>query len=185
MARMSIVDCKPLLFDQVGALEHFIPEKKSTTWTHVRNKFKFISEKSIMTTFKSFEKYKTPGPDGIRPVMLQNLGAVTIKKVEKIFKIAMELGHVPLPWKMSGITFIKKPGKKDRSNVRSYRPITLSPFLFKSLEKLMIQKLNTGHLRNNPLHPMQHAFRKGYSCDSALLDAVDFIESGIKRKTMF
>lgn len=114
--------------------------------------------------------------------MLQNMGDNLINRVSAIMKAALELSHIPLAWKMSGISFIKKPGRRDRSNPRSYRPITLSPFLLKTLEKQMINKLNKGHLKFKPLHPMQHAFRKNYSCDSALLDALDFIESGVNRK---
>lgn len=97
-------------------------------------------------------------------------------------KMTLELSHTPLPLRMSGMTFIKKPHKANRGDSRTYRPITLGPVLLKCLEKLMLNKLNEGHFRNKPLRPMQHAFYKGYSCDLALVEALDYIKSGIKQK---
>lgn len=162
-------------------IKEYTPPVHKTTWEHVEKKFKFAGKKEVQIAFKSFEQFKTPGPDGIRPIMLQKLDEKFIERIEVIYKISLELSHIPLPWRVSGLKFLKKGGKRNWSSPRSYRPVALGSFLLKTLEKLMLNKLNSSTLKFNPLHKMQHAFRKGYSCDSALLSALDIIESGTKR----
>ena len=51
------------------------------------------------------------------------------------------------------------------------------PFLFKSLERLILWRLEETVLQEFAIHKNQHAFRKGRSTESALSDTVDIIES--------
>ena len=78
---------------------------------------------------------------------------------------------------------IPKPGKKDYHMPRAFRPISLMCFCLKGLEKLVGWEVE-GTM--STLHHNQHAFRKGYSTDSALSSTVSEIEKGIlnKRFTM-
>ena len=54
-------------------------------------------------------------------------------------------------------------------------------FIFKGMEKLMQWHLEETVLNTSPLHPQQHAFRRGYSTDTALTRAVSQIESCVLR----
>ena len=71
---------------------------------------------------------------------------------------------------------------KNNNDTRGWRPITLSSFLIKGLERIILWKITSTTLRKNPLSKYQHAFRANYSCDSAISDTVDLLERELLRK---
>ena len=77
-------------------------------------------------------------------------------------------GVVPDDWAEGQMIFIPKPGKKDYTQPRAYRPITLTPFLFKAMERVNLWEIQRTHLTSKPLHKNQFAFTPGKSCDNAL-----------------
>jgi hypothetical protein len=112
----------------------------------------------IKQVFSSFHKYKAPGPDEIKPIVLQHLPPPAIYYIKHIYTACLNLGYTPSHWSNSKALFLPKPGKPDYQDPRAYRPISLTPFLFKSLEKLMLWQANETWLKENPLHDNQHAF---------------------------
>jgi hypothetical protein len=142
----------------------------------------FINDKVIKRSIDSFQPYKSPGPDGVPPIMLQNLGPIALTRLTAIYVASIKLRYVPVRWKLSKVIFIPKPGKKSYNEVRAFRPISLMSFLFKTLEKAVKWEIDRTALQEQPLHPTQHGFRKGFSCDSALSTVVDVIESSLYRK---
>jgi hypothetical protein len=56
------------------------------------------------------------------------------------------------------VTFILKPGKLDYTEAKVYRPISLSSFLLKTMEKLVDRHVWDSALRIRPLHRNQHAY---------------------------
>jgi hypothetical protein len=74
------------------------------------------------------------------------------------------------------VVFIRKPVKWDPTDPRTYRPISLSSFLFKIQEQMVGWEIEDTSLKEYPMHKRQHAFRKGHSCDDALTGRVNTIE---------
>ena len=76
--------------------------------------------------------------------------------------------------------FIPKPGKEDYSPPKSYRPITLSSFVLKGSERIMLwylrEKLITKALES------QHAYTRGLLNESALSEVLDYVESSFYRR---
>jgi hypothetical protein len=60
------------------------------------------------------------------------------------------------------VVFIPKPGKP-LSQAKSLRPISLMPFIHKTLEKLLHRHIRHGVLVEKPLHQNQFASRAGRS----------------------
>jgi hypothetical protein len=58
----------------------------------------------------------------------------------------------------------------------TFRPISLMPFLFKALDRLVKWHIEQ---HGETFHPDQHAFRKGHCTENALSHMVDAIESSI------
>ena len=87
---------------------------------------------------RAFESYKAPGPDGFRPIVLKNLNEDTIKFVTVLYKLSIRRRYIPKQWRKMNVVFIPKPGKDDYSLPKSYRPITLSCFIFKGLERVIL-----------------------------------------------
>jgi hypothetical protein len=82
-------------------------------------------------------------PDPARQALLQ------------IYNAVIELEYTPLLWRGSDIIFLPKPGKKDYADRRAFRPISLMPFLFKALERLVKWHVEA---HADTFHPDQHAF---------------------------
>ena len=81
---------------------------------------------------------------------------------------------MPKIWRATRVVFIPKPGKEDYCAAKSYRPISLTSFLMKALEKMMEVVL-----KQHPIHKDQHAYRKGRSTDTALHAVVSRIEKSL------
>jgi ribonuclease HI len=126
----------------------------------------FITESKIREAFASFGPYKSPGPDGLYPVVLQNLPAPYITAIRDIYRVIISTGYTPSPLRRSRVVFIPKPGK-NKSECKGWRPISLSSFVLKGLERIILWYIlyfNEGSL------PHQHAYQRGKGCDTALLE---------------
>ena len=90
---------------------------------------------------------------------------------------SLRLGYTPSGWGDSKVLFIPKVGKKDYAELRSFIPISLTSFMLKTMEKLILWNLEANVFQTNPLHKEQHGFWRGYSMESALSASVNDIES--------
>jgi hypothetical protein len=151
------------------------------TWVRSLQKDKQILSIEWLTTsqireiFEDFGADKAAGPDGLKPGILQKLPNEALDKLKDIYTACIRLGYTPEKWRTSRTIFIPKPDKDDYTKVRSFRPISLTSFLFKGLEKAVLKRIENSLV----LHNNQHAFRQGRSTDSALSKTVDTIEKAI------
>jgi ribonuclease HI len=139
----------------------------------------WITDSLVQQAFHSFGKEKAAGPDEYKPILLQNLPNTVISKLSTLYTACITLGYTPSKWRTSRTIYIHKPGKTNYQETRSFRPISLTSFLFKTLEKLMLWEAEQTCLIEFPMHKNQHAFRKNHSCDVALSKAVGYIEKSI------
>jgi len=85
-----------------------------------------------------------------------------------------------MAWRKATVTFILKPGKPSYTEAKAYRPICLSSFLLKTLERLIDRHIRDDVLGRNPLHINQHAYQSGKSTDTALNSVVSTIEKALQ-----
>src|SRR6266516_6868258 len=71
--------------------------------------------------------------------------------------------------------------KGDRSAVENYRPVSLTVFHGKVLEKIIKNNIEKFLMENNLIKKSQHGFMKGGSCLSNLLISNDSIVSMMDR----
>lgn len=138
-----------------------------------------FSRPKIEWAIRSFQPYKSPGPDGIYPVLLQKGEKHVLTPLGRLFRASLATGYIPSAWKPSRVTFIPKPGRTDHSSAKDYRPISLTSFLLKIMERLVGMYISQEALSTYPLHVNQHAYRAGKSCESALHSLVNRIERGL------
>ena len=81
--------------------------------------------------------------------------------------------EIPKEWKMANISPIFKKG--DKSNVENYRPVSLTAFYGKVLEKIIKQNIEKFLMDTKFVKNSQHGFMKGGSCLSNLLICQDSI----------
>ena len=68
----------------------------------------------------SFELYKSPGVDGIYPVLLQKGLGLLLEPLTKIFRACLAIGFVPGAWKTAKVVFIPKVGRVGHSTPKDY-----------------------------------------------------------------
>jgi hypothetical protein len=106
----------------------------------------------------SFGPLKASGPDDIKPIVLQMLEIGMIKKITQLYKLIIKSGYTPRKMREMTVIFLPKIGKSDYSEPKAYRPITLSSFLLKALERVIqwciLERYITKPLAN------QHAYTK-------------------------
>lgn len=141
-----------------------------------------ITPKKVVWAVKEFKPYKSPGPDGIYPIMLQKSIDILGPNICNILRACMAYGYVPIAWRDSKVIFIPKPGKDRYDNAKSYRPISLTSFMMKTLEKIIDRDLRDSTLKKAPIHKNQHAYQTGKSTETALHQLTSKIELAIDQK---
>ena len=150
-----------------------------TDWNWVKT---VITPGKVEWSFSVMLPYKSPGLDGIFPILLQK-GSKWLKwPVCQIYRACLNLGYTPRAWRTARVVFVPKPGKPDYSIAKAFRPISLTSFLLKGMERLVDRYLRDGPLKTNPLHGYQHAFQPGKSTETALSWITAKIETALNNK---
>ena len=135
----------------------------------------WINTSLIRLAFKGFQNKKSPGPDTLRPLVLKHLPQNMLEYIEIVYKATIKLNYNPKQWDGSRVVFIPKPGKEDYTDPKSFRPISLSNYMLKGLERLCGWSVDQV-LDASPIDSSQHGFRTGYSTESAISNTVNYIE---------
>jgi hypothetical protein len=141
---------------------------------------KVITYQRVAWAIDTFAPYKSPGVDGIFPVLLQEGREVLIPHLVRIFRACLATGYVPRIWRQVKFVFIPKPGRN--SYCGPNRPISLTSFLLKTMERLVARFLRDEVLALRPLHPKQHAYQAGKTVDTALHQLIVRAEKAIDQQ---
>jgi hypothetical protein len=122
-------------------------------WNLAKNVINYsINQSKIRWALNIFKPFKSAGTDGVLLALLQEGVEHLVPHLCRIFRACMAYGFVPMAWRQVRVTFIPKPGKLDYTEAKAYHPISLSPFLLKTMEKLVDRYIRDGALRIHPLH---------------------------------
>jgi ribonuclease HI len=160
---------------------HSKRSKNKIPHAQLLNNHKYVTNDLIKSIYSNFGAMKAAGPDGIRPIVLQHLPDKMLDRITAIYKASLLIGHTARQWRENTIIFLPKTGKADYSLPKSYRPITLAPFLLKGLEKCALWRLESTVLKKGSFSRHQHAFLPDKSCDTALSEAHDYLERSTQR----
>ena len=127
-----------------------------------------FSLKRITSCFDSFKNFKSPGKDGIYPILIKKALPVLGDFVKSLYSECFEKSYVPVIWQVTKVVFIPKPGKPQYNSPKSFRPISLLSFLLKGFERLILWHLEEKYLNDDNLHRNLFAYRKGMSTETAL-----------------
>jgi hypothetical protein len=100
------------------------------------DKLSWINLETLHHVFNQFGSHKCPGPDGFRPIVLMHLPLEARTALLHIYNAIISQKYTPRLWRNADIIFLPIPGKDDYTQSRSFRPISLMPFLLKTLEKM-------------------------------------------------
>jgi hypothetical protein len=133
----------------------------------------------VLEKFKPFTSARTYG---IVPALLQQGMKLLVPQLCRIFRACITYGFIPTAWRQVKVTFIPKPGKLDYNGVKAYNPISLLPFLLKTMQKLADRHVKDDALKKYSIHRNQHAYQRSKSTETALHIVVTRTESTIEYK---
>jgi len=118
---------------------------------------------------------KAPGADGISAAILRKAWPIIGEDITGMFEKCISEAVFPSAWRNAKLVVIPKPGKKDLSDPKTYRPISLLPTLGKALETLIIQDLE----RETGLNDFenQHGFVPGKSTITAIRRVYEWVNN--------
>jgi Reverse transcriptase (RNA-dependent DNA polymerase) len=111
--------------------------------------------------------------------MLQKSLHLTINVIYDLFIASLRLIHIPNVWRGARVVFIPKLGQLVYTLAKSFRPISLTSFMLKALEKLIDRFLRDGILKQFQISCNQHAYQPCKSAESALHQIVNKIEKAL------
>ena len=123
----------------------------------------------------------SPGPDDIHYQFLKHLPDSSLSVLLKTFNDIWETGNVPKSWKEATIIPIPKPGK-DNTNPNNYRPIALTSFICKTLERMINERLVWYLETNNIITEFQGGVRHQRSTNDHLVRLETFIREAFIKK---
>ena len=129
-------DAVNLIYDDIKA-NHFEIEKESNIQQKLNSE---ITVKEIKWAIKHTKAgSKSVDNHNIHPKMLHKFGPNTIKLLHKLFNLCLNKGE--WVWDTANVIFLKKSGKKSYSVPGSYRPISISSYVGKLLEKILSARI--------------------------------------------
>ncbi|XP_036148374.1 uncharacterized protein LOC118647462 [Monomorium pharaonis] len=143
---------------------------------------KIVGPDKVKWAVGGFKPFKSAGPDRVFPALLQEGLEQITGPLTRTLRACLALGYTPRVWRQARVVFIPKAGRMGHSSAKDFRPISLTSFLLKTLERLVDVYIRDVVLLQHPLHGNQHAYHTGYSTESALHSAVSFIEEQLERK---
>ena len=142
---------------------------------------KDFSLQELNDALESLKNNKSPGPDKITNEMLQHLGPIAKAKLLEIYNNSWKKGQVPQIWKEANMMPVHKPGKK-RNEASSYRPISLTSCIGKTMERMINTRLSWYLESNNIITPEQAGFRQHHSTEDQVTYIAQKIEDGFQDK---
>lgn len=139
-----------------------------------------FTEAEVEAVLKAQNPKKAPGSDGFTA----DICARAIRSEREIFMAianqCLALSYFPTQWKTAHVVILRKPGKEDYTHPKSYRPIGLLSVLGKTLEKLLVGRLQW-HLLPT-LDQKQYGFMPQRGTEDALYDLMGHIRKELQAK---
>lgn len=133
-----------------------------------------------MSAVLSFNPKKAPGPDGFTADICAEAIGLDDGLFLALANKCLELAHFPAPWKEAAVVVLRKPGKTDYSQLKSYRPISLLSIMGKIFEKMMVGRIRFHILPRS--NPRQYGFVPQRCTEDSLYDLVQHIKDRITQK---
>ena len=132
-----------------------------------------VTLKEVESAIKDLNGYSAPGPDRIGTLFIKNGGDYLHKTITDILNATYQLGYFSDTWKRDNRIYLKKADKDSYHNPNSYRSISLSNILGKTLEKVLLQRLlltleGSNFFYGKNLYP----YRKFYNSSHAIIPMI-------------
>ena len=107
--------------------------------------------------------------DPIPTVLLHDILPTLAPIITQIVNTCLTSGTFPSDLKSAIVQPILKKAGLNREVLKNFRPVSNLSFLSKVIEKVIASRLADHMAANDLMDPMQSAYRKGHSAETALL----------------
>ncbi|KAM7284231.1 uncharacterized protein ISCGN_001328 [Ixodes scapularis] len=122
------------------------------------------------------------GPDGVHPMLLKACSERLSTVLARLFANFLQAGSVPSQWKLARVTPVHKGNGSPTSSVASYRPISSTSVVCRTMERILNKRLLEHLEQYGLLSPCQYGFRPGRSCELALAETVHTLSSHLDNR---
>ncbi len=111
--------------------------------------------------------------DPIPSHLLQAISPTLLPALTHIINTSLRTGIFPTAFKQARVTQLLKKPTLNTSLLENYRPVSLLPFVAKTLERVVFNQLSLFLSQYNKLDAKQSGFRSGHSTETALLSVTE------------
>ncbi len=111
--------------------------------------------------------------DPIPSHLLQAISPTLLPALTHIINTSLLTGIFPTAFKQARVTPLLKKPTLNTSLIENYRPVSLLPFIAKTLERVVFNQVSLFLSQNNKLDAKQSGFRSGHSTETALLSVTE------------
>lgn len=121
----------------------------------------------------------SPGSDLIMIALIQAAWPYVGEYIRRLFEFCLCAGHHPTVFKNAEVVMLAKPGKRDLTTARAWRPISLLSCIGKGLERLIARRIAHIAVTMHILHPLQAGALPKRSAVDLVAHLVHDIESAL------
>ncbi len=111
-----------------------------------------------------------------RPNTLTSNLPTLLPALTHIINTSLLTGTFPTVFNQAWVTPLLKKTTLNTSLIDSYRPVSLLPFIAKTLERVVFNQVSLFLSQNNQLDANQSGFRSGHSTETALLSVTEALQ---------
>jgi hypothetical protein len=145
----------------------------------------FVTLTRVRKARKALDASKAAGPDNVHPSFLKNAPDVIDEVLVELFRLSVAHAYLPASWRSAMVYPLYKGGDKDPATAKAWRPISLTSWLVKLLERCHVLAMVKHAESTGFFLPEQFGFRKGRSTLDQLLQLRHDIASALKTRRSF
>ncbi len=154
-------------FSTPQSVKHILPANINS-FTY----FSPLSEAEISKLILSSHPTTCP-LDPIPSHLLQAISPAVVPALTHIVNTSLHTGIFPSAFKLARITLLLKKPTLNPTLLGNYRPVSLLPFIAKTLERVVFNQVTAFLTQNNLLDSNQSGYRSGYSTETSLISVVE------------
>ena len=141
----------------------------------------FITLAELEYSIGQLAPYKAPGIDGIHPILIKKGLSQLAPHILSILNTCLVCRAFPKIWKTAKVILIPKGGRRDMTQTKSWRPISVIPSLARLFERILNRRMQFLAREAKWWPEPIHGSRPGRSCNSALLSLLQAIRCPDKK----
>ena len=138
-----------------------------------------FSMAELKKAIKTMRAKGAPGADDIPPSFIKALGPIALSALLQLYNASFDGASIPQVWRNAIIIPLLKRGKSP-SSLSSYRPVSLTSCLVKTMERMIANRLYFIVESGNMISKLQAGFRSQRSCEDQILKITQLIEDGFQ-----